>query len=285
MKFTKKNFQKIILLILIICFAVIFIYLQNNNIVISNIYFKNTKIPNEFNGFKIMHISDLHNKEFGKNQKNIIKLINQVSPDIIVITGDIIDKRRTDLEDIGISLSLIEEAIKIAPIYFTPGNHEATSNTYDTLKKELINLGVIVLEESFIQINKDNSYFDLIGLQDPLFYNNKEMFKTELETLANKNADSFKILLSHRPEFIEAYAKANIDLIFSGHAHGGQIRLPFIGGIIAPGQGLFPKYTEGIYYKENSVLVVSRGLGNSRFPFRILNRPEIIVLTLEPGKN
>lgn len=281
MTFFKKLSKKNIILIFLFCITAIFLYIQNNYIEITNITYKNDKIPFEFNNFRILHVSDLHNKEFGKNQKNLITFINNISPDVIVVTGDIIDKRRTDTKDMEISLSFIEQAIKIAPVYFSPGNHEATSKIYDVFKKKLTNLGVTVLEKDFVQINKESSAIALMGLQDPFFYNNKELFKTELENLKNESSNSFKILLSHRPEFIEDYAKANIDLVFSGHAHGGQVRLPFIGGLISPGQGFLPKYTSGIYYEENTALVVSRGLGNSLFPFRIFNRPQLIVLTLK----
>ncbi|NLY46241.1 MAG: metallophosphoesterase [Tissierella sp.] len=255
---------------------------QNNHIVISNFNYNNKNLPNEFDGFKIVHISDLHNKLFGKNQEYILKKINSTSPDIIVVTGDLIDRRRYDLET---SLLFIEGAMEIAPIYYVSGNHEAWSGEYENIRKELISQGVVVLDDKKVELIRDKEKIEILGLTDPAFLTSSYSDKRNTSVLEKhlkimKDDDIFQILLSHRPDLIDIYSREKIDMIFSGHAHGGQVRLPGIGGIVAPDQGFFPKYTSGSHTVENSTMYVSRGLGNSLVPIRIFNRPEVVVVTL-----
>ena len=146
-------------------------------------------------------------------------------------------------------------------------------------------LGINVLENQAIEIQKDDALLNLIGVDDPSFTNeigveDDEILRTEISGL-NYNKDIYTILLSHRPELFDTYVSENINLIFSGHAHCGQIRIPFVGGIVAPNQGLFPKYTSGKYEENNTTMIVSRGIGNSIIPFRINNRPELIVVNFK----
>ena len=248
-----------------------FCYWQNNSLVVTNIEYANKKIPQAFNNFKILQISDLHNKEFGDNQSYLVQHTKEISPDIIVITGDLIDGSRTNID---IAIEYVKQAKDIAPTYFVAGNHEEYSKVYNELKKRLEELGVIILDDKRQVIKKHGEKITLLGLKDGT------SFANEIKSLKNKD-DKFTILLSHRPEYFNDYSKDNIDLVFSGHAHGGQFRIPFIGGLYAPGQGLFPKYTSGIYEKNNTSMVVSRGLGNSGFPLRLFNRPELVVVTLK----
>lgn len=261
----------------------IFCFWQNNSIVISNYTHRSRKIPSAFHGYKILHISDLHNKMFGKNQDYLIKKIKASSPDIIVITGDLIDRRRFDLDT---AMCFINKAVDIAPIYYVSGNHEAWSGKYDQIKQSLKDAGVLILDDTSLELLKGENSIQLLGLSDPDFLTSNYLDgtntkKLELQLKQWSNDINYKILLSHRPELFSLYIENNIDLIFSGHAHGGQIRLPFLGGLIAPDQGFFPKYTSGPYKNANSTMFVSRGLGNSIFPFRVFNRPEIVVVTLK----
>ncbi len=243
----------------------------------------NSKVPEEFSGYKIAHISDLHNKRFGENQERLLKKIKGVSPDIIVITGDLIDRRKYDLHT---AIDFINGAVGIAPVYYVSGNHEAWSGDYKNISANLLHAGVSIIDDNKIKITRGNSNIEILGLSDPDFLTYDYMDGTNSskleETLMQLSDDSvFQILLSHRPELFHIYANENIDLIFSGHAHGGQFRLPFVGGLVAPDQGLFPKYTSGLYKENKSTLVVSRGLGNSIIPIRIFNRPEVVVVTLQ----
>lgn len=280
-----KNFIQI--KYLIIAFSILailaFFWWQNNGLVTSEIHYNNSKIPSEFKGYKIVHISDLHNKKFGKKQMRLLKKIKEVSPDIIVVTGDLIDRRRYNLQT---AMIFIDGAMEIAPVYYVSGNHEAWSGKYENIKSELIKSGVEVLDDRKVELVRDDGVIEILGLSDPGFFTGSHMDATNSKvvgrTLKTMSDDSvFQILLSHRPEIFHIYKDENIDITFSGHAHGGQFRLPFVGGLFAPNQGFFPDHTSGMYEEEQSTLVVSRGLGNSVIPLRLFNRPEIIVVTLE----
>lgn len=271
-----------IVLIVLISFGV-FLFIQNNIISITRIKLSSDKLSKDFNGYRIVHLSDLHNKLFGKNQKDLLKRIKAEKPNIIVFTGDLIDRNRYDKMP---AVVLMKGLVKIAPVFYVNGNHEQSISEYEFLEKDLINLGVRVLRNRAITVKKGTVEVNILGIDDPSFisgqYTENERINAELRFALRdiKNQKGYKILLSHRPEMFQIYRDNNIDLTFSGHAHGGQIRIPFVGGVIAPNQGIFPKYTSGIYTSGSSNLIVSRGLGNSLFPQRIFNRPEIIVLTL-----
>lgn len=279
-----KRLSKIIgIIILLILMIVCFSLWQNNTIVISQYDYVNSKIPSSFDGFKIAQISDLHNQNFGTNQSKLLDKLSLINPDIIFITGDLVDYRKYKTDGV---MSFIDGAIDIAPIYYVSGNHEAWSNKYDDLKTKLLDAGVIVLDNQSIELSKENSSIILLGLSDPDFLTNDYFDGTDTSTMENQlsqwsNLNQFKILLSHRPELFHLYSDHQMDLIFTGHAHGGQIRLPLIKGLIAPDQGIFPKYTSGTYTKDLSTMFVSRGLGNSVFPIRIFNPPEIVVVCLK----
>jgi len=272
--------KKGIIIATIITTVAVFCYWQNNDISITNIDFTNSKVPHNFNDYKILQVSDLHNKEFGKNQNKLVELTKEINPNIIVVTGDLIDSRRTNID---IAVNYMSQAVKIAPTYYVPGNHESRIDEYDKLEKMLSKEGINILSNDSENIKINNQELTLLGMEDISFMNsrNKEKeFSSILNNLKNESNENLTILLSHRPDLIDIYAKQNIDLVFTGHAHGGQIRLPFIGGLLSPGQGFLPKYTSGVYEKDKTKMIVSRGLGNSLFPFRIFNRPELIVTTL-----
>lgn len=255
-----------------------FLYWQNNSIVVTEVNYTNSKIPEAFNGFKILHISDLHNKSFGKDNRVLLKKIDAIKPEIILITGDLIDSRRTDTDT---ALAFIQGINQKIPIYYVTGNHESRLDSYDFFKERLEESGVIVLDQAKVVVTKGESQIELLGIMDPDFFIESDSLYVQrtLSKLMETN-DHFKILLSHRPELLDVYSTFDIDLVFSGHAHGGQIRLPFIEGLIAPNQGFFPEFTEGVHTKNNTTLIISRGLGNSIIPQRIFNRPELIVVTL-----
>lgn len=267
------------LAILIACY----INYENNNIETKNFIYSSDNIPIAFENFKIVQISDLHNKEFGKGQIKLIEKIEKAGPDVIFITGDLIDRRRYHP---SIAMEFVEKASRIAPIYYVSGNHEAWSGKYDEIQNDLLKNGVKVLNDQGLRIKIGNQQLFLYGLRDPDFLTtsyhqgtNTENVKRFLKKWGENK--SFKILLSHRPELFDCYQSAGFDLVFCGHAHGGQIRLPFIGAIAAPDQKIFPRYTSGEYNKGRTTMYVSRGLGNSLFPVRINDRPEIIVVTLK----
>ena len=282
-RLTKKT--KIILCMLSAIIFALFIWTiwGNTALTVSNIKISSSHIPAAFSGFRIAQVSDLHNAEFGKNNTELLKLLSESRPDIIAITGDLIDANHTD---VGIALGFAQESVRIAPTYYATGNHEAASPQYDTLKAGLEEAGFIVLEDEAVSLERNGETITLLGLGDPDFTVKGDMFgetsamvSTKLRNLIDDES-RYTILLSHRPELFETYTDGGIDLVFSGHAHGGQFRLPFIGGLAAPNQGLFPQYDAGLYTDGGTSMVVSRGIGNSIIPFRFNNRPEIVLVEL-----
>lgn len=271
--------------ILLLCLVIWTIW-GNTALMASSITISGNRIPDSFSGFRIAQVSDLHNAEFGENNTELLQMLSANAPDIIVITGDLVDAGHTDID---VTLNFVNEAVQIAPVYYVTGNHEAALPQYDEFKAALERIGTIVLEDRAIQLQCGGEKITIIGLSDPdftmkgdIFGEASAMFRTKLESLTDSEG-SYKILLSHRPELFETYVSCGVDLVFSGHAHGGQFRLPFIGGLIAPDQGLFPRYDAGLYTEGSTNMVVSRGLGNSIIPFRFNNRPEVVFVELSGG--
>lgn len=235
--------------------------------------------PEAFSGFKIVQISDLHNAEFGTDNQKLIDILKSEAPDAIVITGDLIDARRTNTE---IAESFARRCMEIADCYYVPGNHEARlGDTYDAFESALIADGMNVLRNGSVRIRKEMDAIRIIGVDDPAFAKASDAITNLDAALEALSSDDFTILLAHRPELIDEYSKWGIDLVLSGHAHGGQIRLPGIGGLYAPGQGFFPRYTSGNYTVGDTEMIVSRGIGNSAFPLRVNDRPEVVIVTLK----
>jgi predicted MPP superfamily phosphohydrolase len=202
------------------------------------------------------------------------KKIEKVNPDIIVITGDFIDSRRYSLET---SLKLIWGINGIAPIYFVNGNHEFKSGRFEEIQNTLAKNGVKILRNAKVAMVRGEAEIEIVGIDDPSGFKNRGEFDSNLNKL---KGEKFSILLSHRPEKFNEYTSRDFNLVLAGHAHGGQFRIPFLGGLIAPNQGFFPKYTAGVHKKGNTIMVISRGLGNSTIPQRIFNRPELVVVEL-----
>ena len=280
----KKRKGLVIVCVLAVLLAVFVIWTAwgNQALMVNTYRITSSNLPKAFDGFHIAQISDLHNCQMGKNNEKLLSMLRAKAPDIIVITGDMIDSRNAEVD---IALRLAQELVVIAPCYYVPGNHEARVSEYDSLKAGLIELGVTVLENAKVTIESSGEKMTLAGVVDPSFKtdylkgDDTAVMGSILTELLDEE-DGYTILLSHRPELFEVYAQHTVDLVFSGHAHGGQFRIPFVGGLIAPNQGLFPKYDAVIYEEGNTTMVVSRGIGNSIVPFRINNRPEIVLVEL-----
>ena len=283
---TKKRKRIIIVLSVFLAVVLAFsawVIRSNKALELSSHTIKSDDLPEAFDGFRIAHVSDLHNTQIGDDNEKLLKMLEESDPHIIALTGDLIDSRNTDVQ---VALNFSEKALKIAPCYYVPGNHEARSSEYDKLKKGLLDLGVVVLEDSSTELELNGERILIIGADDPSF-DTDYLYSTEEKTMQSflkdyKDRDSdFTLLLSHRPELLNVYAENNIDLVLSGHAHGGQIRLPFSGGLYAPNQGFMPEYDAGTYSKGDTTMIVSKGIGNSAFPLRFNNRPEVVLIELE----
>lgn len=279
-----KKFKRIAVFFfaLLLFFLILWTIWGNTALTVSEYAIFSDRIPEAFSGFRIAQISDLHNAQFGQDNQALIDLLKGADPDIIVLTGDLIDSRKTDLET---GLSFAAKAVSIAPCYYVPGNHEARIPQYPQLLEKLKKCGVQVLNNRQIMLERNSDTIALLGIEDPSFYD--DYLFGDSAAVAEKllrdipqNEDLYSILLAHRPEHFDVYAGHNIDLVFSGHAHGGQFRLPLIGGLFAPNQGLLPQYDSGLFTQSSTQMIVSRGIGNSIIPFRFNNRPEIVIAQL-----
>lgn len=271
--------KKLIVFLITAAMIWLFIWGSNNWVQTTEYTISSEKLPAAFDGKKIVQVSDLHNATFGTNQKTLIKKIEKTQPDAIFITGDLIDSERYDLEA---ALVLVDALVEMSEVYFVTGNHEVAVNKLEDIKAALIERGVIYLENEAVEWEVDGEILQIAGIHDPLmdmYYRDEEYTRDAIDTASL--TDEFTLLLAHRPEQMPVYADYGIDIVFSGHAHGGQVRIPGLGGLFAPGQGWFPRMTEGVFENGDTQLVLSRGLGNSGFPLRILNLPEIVSVTLE----
>lgn len=269
--------KKIVVYLVVLAFILgLLSWQQNNALSVSDYEMASAEVPVEADGFRIVQLSDLHNKSFGLNQVRLVSKVEKLKPDIIVITGDIVDARRYDPEP---ALILVKQLQSLAQVYYVNGNHESDVPTYPEFEQRMIQSGVRVLRNEREVLFDGQEKIAIIGIDDPTFMATSG-FVTRLNSLSD-GFEGFKILLSHRPERFETYVDQGYDLIFSGHAHGGQIRLPFFGGVIAPHQGFFPMYDAGEFEREGAKLIVNRGLGNSLFPQRIFNTPEIVLMILK----
>lgn len=263
----------LLILLLLILIPTFWGFLENGALEVNEIPVTSNALPESFRGFRIAHVSDLHNAEFGNENERLLELLQESEPDLIAITGDLIDSRNTDVD---IALAFVREAVKIAPCCYVTGNHESRVKEYTILEAGLLEAGVTVLRNGSTTIGREGESICLAGVDDPTFGGTDAL----KQNLSQMSSEDFTLLLSHRPELFEYYCDYGYDLVLSGHAHGGQFRLPFLGGLIAPHQGWFPKYDAGLYTQGETNMVVSRGLGNSLFPFRLNNPPEVILITL-----
>ncbi len=267
------NKKKLLIFTIIFIITAIFLEFENNALQITDYSYTTDKISEEADGFKIVQISDLHNKKMGKNGKRLVSKISECNPDIIVLTGDLVDSNHTDIE---YALGFCKKITNIAPVYFVTGNHEKwlSDDDYNKLINGLEENEVIVLENNTVKLNDEN--ISVIGLDD----DSLESF-TLNSILEKTDEEGLRLLLAHEPQFWDEYNSCDIDLVLSGHAHGGQMRIPFTHkGIIAPDQYFLPEYTEGVFEKNGKTMIISRGIGNSVIPFRIFNRPEIVCVTI-----
>ncbi len=260
-----------------------FLYKEDKDIRVTEREFFSEKLPGDFDGYRIVHVSDYHNAWFGFRARHLLDKVRRADGDVIMMTGDVVDRRTPNFRR---ARSLISQLVEIGPVYYVTGNHEAHYRRWKKLKRYIEESDMTDLSNDSVQLTSGDRRINVIGMPDPWFLGNEvyEDVNSRFDRLLNRRladiTDDFTILMSHRPELIHIYAKYDLDLVLSGHAHGGQIRLPFVGGLYSPHQGILPRYSEGMHKMYGTALSVSRGLGNSRFPFRVFNHPEIVVLTL-----
>lgn len=271
----KFHWKRLVTAACVILLLLLFCLWQNTTLTVTHYTCTKSTLPEAFDGYRIVQISDLHNASFGRSNRRLVGKIKALSPDLIVITGDIADGNRTDVDT---AVNFAEQAAAIAPVYYVTGNHELWLNAkdYDALLTGLGSVGVTVLADAAVTITREEDSTALLGLRE------ESLGGTALQHLSEETADvPFRMLLAHEPQYTAEYEASGVDLVFTGHAHGGQFRLPFVGGIYAPDQGFFPAYSEGMHALGKTDLIVSRGLGNSVIPVRLFNFPEIVCVELQ----
>ncbi len=274
--------RKRLLMVMLVAILGFIVYRGNTTVGVTYYDISFARLPESFDSYTIVQLSDLHDAKFGDNHGKVVNQVWEIAPHAIFITGDFIDANRYDLAQ---SLLLVKELQHVAPIYYVTGNHEIATNDTERIKAALKDYQVQVLsDEAKIIRSTEGETIAIGGIEDPLsspLQDEEAVRQAIARTFQHVPDDTFKILLSHRPEQFNQYVANRIDITFSGHAHGGQFRVPGIGGLISPGQGWFPDLTSGVHEKVDSRLVVSRGIGNSMIPIRLFNQPEIVVVTMK----
>lgn len=266
----------LIILALIAAAAAFLIKDSRDDLEISRYEVASQKLPESFDGFKIVQLSDLHGAEFGEDGMGLVEKVKELEPDIIALTGDFV----TDEGDLAAVEKLAARLVKLCPVYFISGNHEFGSGLAVKVRNILERAGVKYLSNEYLTINRGEDGILLGGVEDPLAYADM-LSPDELAQKMNDAApDAFKILLGHRNYWMTEYPELPVDLIFCGHAHGGLIRIPGVGGLIGTDRRLFPDFDAGEYNNGRYTLIVSRGLGNSVPIPRVFNRPEIVCVEL-----
>ena len=288
----KRRFLKIFILLLAVLAALL--YDSNSRIVVTEYTLSSPRLPESFDGFTVVQLSDIHGGLNGRGNARMVQLSAGAEPDMIAITGDLADAY-TDMAEVE---AILTELVKIAPVYYVSGNHEwaagrvdklqnlvgsgeSGERRMDELKEVLARCGVRYLSNSYELIPSGEESIVLAGVEDP--NGPFDMIKPdELVDIINiENEDAFTLLLGHRNYWVEKYPDLEVDIIMCGHAHGGIVRLPILGGVLGTGFELFPEHVDGAVESGRYTMIVSRGLGNSIPVPRFLNNPEIVVLKLE----
>lgn len=254
-------------------------YLINDsreNLQVTDYTVASEKLPTEFDGFRIVQLSDLHGAQFGEDNDELIAAVAEREPDIIALTGDFV----TDEDDLPILRALIPRLTALCSVYFVSGNHEFGSGLASEVRNIMTDSGVKYLSNEFLTISRGGASIILGGVEDPLAYADMLSPDELADKMNEADAEAFKILLGHRNYWMTEYPELPVDLIFSGHAHGGIIRIPGVGGLVGTDRRLFPDFEAGLFDTGRYSLIVSRGLGNSVPIPRLFNRPEIVCVTL-----
>lgn len=283
----KQKYIKLAVTLSIVIVIILFCNFQNKHLETTHYTYAAEQLGADLEGYRIVQISDLHNAKFGKNNQKLVDRIRECEPDMIVLTGDLVDSNHTNVDR---AVQFVNEIVKICPVYYVTGNHEywLEKSEYDELMSGLADAGVVILDNQVVEISRGDAKFRLVGLDDRSLSDGtlgtllKDQAGQKEETADNENSGEkeLTVVLAHEPQYLARYAGTGVDLVLSGHAHGGQFRLPFVGGIVAPDQGFLPEYTAGEYYMNGTEMIVSRGLGNSVIPVRLFNYPEIVCVEL-----
>ena len=252
---------------------------SNTSLQVERFTYGNNALPAGFDGCTLVQLSDLHGAQFGENNEKLLAAVAEADPDYIFLTGDLLDRFRETPH--SYAAALCDALSDIAPVYYVTGNHEWALPDVRSLKKAIAATGTTVLTNEFVTLERGGDSILLAGIDDPNGFADQKTPEALAKEVKEARGDGFWLLLAHRNNYFEKqYSLLGADLVISGHAHGGLIRLPFTDGLIGVERNLFPSYTDGFYQVNGSDLFVSRGLGNSGRSFRLFNRPQVAVITL-----
>lgn len=276
-----KKIRRLLALLALFALAAGFVYWQNFTLQVEPVELFFESLPPQFDGLRVAELSDLHGRSFGKNNVRLLRTLQKARPDMICICGDLFDEK-TDLTMLE---PLLTGLTDIAPVYYVTGNHEWQVKNLREILQKMRAWGVTVLENEGRVLSRGGAEMVVAGVHDPCGPYDMKTPAALVRELRSAQGNDFILMLSHRNDELAMWSQLGVQLVLSGHCHGGVVRLPFVGGVFGTRRELFPEYDVGVYRQDGTTLFVSRGLGYTNVHFRLFNRPHVPIMILRSGKN
>lgn len=276
-----KKIRHLLALLALFALAAGFVYWQNFTLQVEPVELFFESLPPQFDGLRVAELSDLHGRSFGKNNVRLLRTLQKARPDMICICGDLFDEK-TDLTMLE---PLLTGLTDIAPVYYVTGNHEWQVKNLREILQKMRAWGVTVLENEGRVLSRGGAEMVVAGVHDPCGPYDMKTPAALVRELRSAQGNDFILMLSHRNDELAMWSQLGVQLVLSGHCHGGVVRLPFAGGVFGTRRELFPEYDAGVYRQDGTTLFVSRGLGYTNVHFRLFNRPHVPIMILRSGKN
>ena len=276
-----KRIRRLLTLLALFALAAGFVYWQNFTLQVETVELFFESLPPQFDGLRVAELSDLHGRSFGKNNVRLLRALQKARPDMICICGDLFDEK-TDLTMLE---PLLTGLTDIAPVYYVTGNHEWQVKNLREILQKMRAWGVTVLENEERVLFRGGAEMVVAGVHDPCGPYDMKTPAALVRELRSAQGNDFILMLSHRNDELAMWSQLGVQLVLSGHCHGGVVRLPFVGGVFGTRRELFPEYDAGVYRQDGTTLFVSRGLGYTNVHFRLFNRPHVPIMILRSGKN
>lgn len=276
-----KKIRRLLALLALFALAAGFVYWQNFTLQVEPVELFFESLPPQFDGLRVAELSDLHGRSFGKNNVRLLRTLQKARPDMICICGDLFDEK-ADLTMLG---PLLTGLTDIAPVYYVTGNHEWQVKNLREILQKMRAWGVTVLENEGRVLSRGGAEMVVAGVHDPCGPYDMKTPAALVRELRSAQGNDFILMLSHRNDELAMWSQLGVQLVLSGHCHGGVVRLPFVGGVFGTRRELFPEYDAGVYRQDGTTLFVSRGLGYTNVHFRLFNRPHVPIMILKSGKN
>lgn len=276
-----KKIRRLLALLALFALAAGFVYWQNFTLQVETVELFFESLPPQFDGLRVAELSDLHGRSFGKNNVRLLRTLQKARPDMICICGDLFDEKT--------NLTMLEPLLTgltdIAPVYYVTGNHEWQVKNLREILQKMRAWGVTVLENEGRVLSRGGAEMVVAGVHDPCGPYDMKTPAALVRELRSAQGNDFILMLSHRNDELAMWSQLGVQLVLSGHCHGGVVRLPFVGGVFGTRRELFPEYDAGVYRQDGTTLFVSRGLGYTNVHFRLFNRPHVPIMILRSGKN